>query len=130
MKVKSHDRKMNKLARLFNQSIEKDELWRGRFVLRQVRKKCYRYNDGSGYESSYLYAIIDKKTGIYDLDWFHNYSWKSEIWRFINDFIIKTVDVWHENPQPSRETAIDYSKKPFPKIYSYQGRAKYRSSLI
>ena len=115
MKNKKYDRFINTFVKKFNKSIEKDELWRGRFVLRQIRKAIF---DGS---CAYLYIAIDKKTGQFSYcDWVYVYSRDTyvsvnRLWHIINNFIINDVKVWEEDPNPYAAAPIDYTKTPVPK---------------
>jgi hypothetical protein len=118
MKDKKSDRKINALVRRMNKSIEKDELWRGCFVVRQVKKRCGKYEDNSGIWSSYLYIIIDKKTAQYGYsEWLESYSDfnAAHLWWGVNNFIVDGVKVWNEEPRPTIDNAVDYTKMPIPK---------------
>lgn len=45
---KVHQRAVNRVIRWVNETIERDELWRGRFFIRQYESRFIRYEDGSG----------------------------------------------------------------------------------
>ena len=63
MDKKKHQRAMNQLVRSFNKALEKDELWCGRFVIRQVYSpQWHRYDDGSGAELFVHLKFIDRST--------------------------------------------------------------------
>lgn len=118
--IKKVQRKVNSLVAEYNKSLIKDELWLGRFYVRQLRRDVYKFEDGSGAVVSFLFELGDKKTGIRDLCRFDNYElhvnegdsaatgWK--LGEAINDFIIKEVQVWKEEPRPSLRYACDYTK--------------------
>ena len=119
--VKKVQRRVNALIREYNQALIEDELWLGRFYIRQLRRDVYKFEDASGACVSFLFEMADKKTGIRDIVRLDNYelrvafqssngSWK--LFEALNDFIIKKVNVWHENPAPSLKTAVDYRKVP------------------
>ena len=118
-RFKKTNLKVNNVIRNFNKTIEKDDLWRGRFYLRQVKKRFSYYDDYSGVHFNYLYEIVDKKTGIGKKEWFGQYeilgfyghgSWK--LWCFVNDFIVKDIDVWgKENPRDPNFSK-DYTRVP------------------
>ena len=108
MKVlKKRQRKINARVKMFNKNIEQDELWKGRFYMRQVARKVYYYEDGS-FSLNVTLRIIDKQTGYWDdmrfsefqIDW----GWKHFEW--VNAFIIEGVKVWDEHP--TGETTIDW----------------------
>ncbi len=63
-------------------------------------------------ELYFRFKLFDKQTKITDYTGWDSYytliySWK--IWFYMNDFIVKTIDVWKEHP--TRETTIDYRGK-------------------
>ena len=119
--VKKVQRRVNALIKRQNKALAADELWLGRFYIRQLCRDVWRFEDGSGAMVSFLFEIADKKTGKRDIVRLDNYelrvafrrgggSWK--LFEALNDFIIKRVDVWAEDPRPSIKTAVDYRKVP------------------
>ena len=97
---KRHQRAMNTMMRQLNRNIEQDELWQGRFYVRQVASQWHPYEDKSGGELWIVLRFIDKKTGIAkDVANTVNH-WRyfngSYLWWAMNDFIVKDVNVWHE----------------------------------
>ena len=61
---KKHQRAMNALVRDMNKNIATDDLWRGRFYVRQIyAPQWYIYNDRSGAELFVHLKFYDKKTG-------------------------------------------------------------------
>ena len=119
--VKKVQRRVNALIKRQNKALAKDELWLGRFYIRQLRRDVWKFEDGSGAMVSFLFEMVDKKTGIRDIVRLSHYelrvayergggSWK--LFEALNDFIIKKVDVWAGDPRPSIKTAIDYRKVP------------------
>ena len=119
--IKKVQRRVNALIKRQNQALAEDELWLGRFYIKQLRRDVWRFEDGSGACISFLFEMVDKKTGIRDICRLDNYelrvafkrgggSWK--LFEALNDFIIEKVDVWHEDPAPSLKTAVDYRKVP------------------
>lgn len=112
-KVQRIQRKINKVVKLMNKSIEEDELWLGRFYARQKSRKVYEYEDRSGYCVFVTITIFDKKTGFSKDFKFDHYGivlsgWK--LWATMNSFIIDDCKVWEEDPRPTLATAIDYRK--------------------
>lgn len=101
---KRHQREMNKLMRLMNQNIENDDLWRGRFYVRQVAAQWYEYEDKSGAELWVVLRFIDKKTGFYweTAETVNHWRWVNgnHLWWAMNNFIVDKTNVWSENPRP------------------------------
>ena len=99
--VRKLQKKVNKFIRNENSLFEKDTLWQGRFVIRQIAANIKQFEDKSGWYGTFVLRIYDKKTGIYEDKIFNNYeisSWFMFSW--INSFIIDIVKVWEENPSP------------------------------
>ena len=89
---------MNRIMRQLNENIQNDNLWRGRFYVRQIASQWYEYEDKSGADLWVVVRFYDKKTGITkDAAGTVNH-WRRGIrlWYEMNDFIVKTVDVWNE----------------------------------
>ena len=103
---KKHQRRMNKYVRELNKNIANDDLWRGRFVIRQEGNPgFYIYEDKSGAEMPHVHLVItDLKTGdkydrwSTDNDWCHFNG--SRIWEFANKAITEIFDVWRKNNDP------------------------------
>lgn len=104
---KRHQRAMNELMRLINQNIENDDLWRGRFYVRQVAAQWYEYEDKSGAELWVVLRFIDKATGFYweTAETVNHWRWYNGIhlWRAMNDFITEKTNVWRSDPRPGSE---------------------------
>jgi len=126
MKVTPAKRKIrlgiNYALKKINKDMANDPLWKGRFVLRSKNMFIFEYEDHSGYYGSATIEFIDRKTNkrqtayMSDLDitgahWGKKVGWA--LWVKVNDFIVDYCDVWREDPRPSRENAIDYTKIPF-----------------
>lgn len=112
---KKYQRKLNKLIKNMNKSIEKDELWRGRFVGRQAQYRWYTYEDNSGGCLSATIRLFDKKTGktqdviieYFGIGYFVPY----DIWRAMNEFIVEYCDVWRtESREELYNDKTDYRK--------------------
>ena len=112
---KVHQRAMNKLMRQMNTNIKNDELWKGRFYVRQIASQWHEYDDHSGAELWVVLRFTDRKTGKT-----HEVADTVNHWRFVNgshlfwamnDFIVEKCDVWSEDPRPTYENAIDYRKE-------------------
>ena len=56
---KKHQRRMNRFVRAINKNIANDDLWRGRFVVKQVGTPYfYIYEDKSGAELQNVHLVI------------------------------------------------------------------------
>ena len=101
MNKKRHQREMNRLVRETNKSIEKDDLWNGRFCIKQIESpQWYIYEDKSGAEYFVHLKFIDKCTGRYWVQADTVNSWRTSngwrIWGKMNWFIVEYLDVWSE----------------------------------
>lgn len=111
---KKHQRRMNKYVRELNKNIANDDLWRGRFVIRQEGNPgFYIYEDKSGAEMPHVHLVItDLKTGdrydrwSTDNDWCHFNG--SRIWEFANKAITEIFDVWRigNDPRDNRNNPL------------------------
>ena len=100
---KRHQREINRLIREINKSIEKDDLWHGRFCIKQVDSPQWHvYEDKSGAEYFVHLKFIDKCTGRYWLQaetvnhWRGNFGNGWRIWNKMNWFIVEHCNVWEE----------------------------------
>ena len=103
MNKKKHQRAMNRLVREFNKTLEQDDLWCGRFVIRQVGSpQWHRYDDGSGAELFVHLKFIDRCTGRYYIAADDVNCWRGlrangySVWEKMNWLITKHWDVWDE----------------------------------
>lgn len=62
-KIKKYIRSANRVAKSINNSIAEDDLWRGRFIMRQKKFQFYQYDDKSGLHVDFWYEFEDLKTG-------------------------------------------------------------------
>lgn len=109
MKRKNHQRWFNQYCRYVNDQIKKDDLWLGRFYIKQNATHMHWFEDKSG---GIMYAFIemhDKKTGITHEKWYSGLDMDWQFWYDFNDFIIKDCKVWEEDPDPY-ENRIDFRK--------------------
>jgi hypothetical protein len=67
MNRKTHQRAINRAVRAFNKRLEQDDLWLGRFVVRQYESspQWRKYADGSNEELWVKLKFIDRATGRY-----------------------------------------------------------------
>lgn len=104
--VRKLQRKVNAVVARQNKAIEEDNLWRGRFVVRQKQAVINEYSDHSGWYGSFVMTVYDKKTGLYKDEIFDHWDFLHSGWKFfcfVNDFIVQDVKVWEENPSPRDE---------------------------
>ena len=131
---KNYQRKFNWYIKKINKMMEEDNLWRGRFVVKQYWTELYKYDDNSGYNFYAAIYFVDKKTGrISNLvvdDWYmllHSMSYG--IMGKLNDFITKDCfdDTWANQDELYSDktdyTLIDDSKMVYKK-------EKYRYSWL
>lgn len=97
---KVHQRAVNKILREMNKNIEEDELWMGRFFIRQWARSVITYEDHSGMYLALEMRLYDKKTKKY-VEWFSDSHeatiWGgSSVWERMNRFIVEDLDVWRQ----------------------------------
>ena len=103
---KKHQRRMNRYVRAMNKSIANDDLWRGRFVTRQVGSPTfYIYEDKSGAELENVHLVItDLLNGQEVHGWDSGNGWchwgGGKIWRFANHAITERFHVWDTDVDP------------------------------
>lgn len=103
---KKHQRRMNKYVREINKNIANDDLWRGRFVIRQKDNPgFYIYDDKSGAVMPHVHLIItDLKTGERYDKWDSDNGWchfnGAHIWEFANKAITEIFGVWYVQDDP------------------------------
>ena len=117
---KRHQREINRLVREANKSIEKDDLWNGRFCIKQIESPQWRvYEDKSGAEYFVHLKFIDKCTGRYWIQAETVNHWRSSfgngwrLWDKMNWFIVDHLDVWNEPLAKTRnyDAWREYNKK-------------------
>lgn len=100
---KVHQRALNRKVRAFNKKLEQDDLWNGRFIVRQYEDspQWRRYDDGSGAELWVKLKFIDRATGRYYVGAHTVNEWccfnGSRIWHIMNWLITEHWDVWEES---------------------------------
>lgn len=106
---KRHQRAINKLVRAFNRQLEQDDLWLGRFMVRQIYSpQWYYYEDGSGAELFVHLKFIDRATGRYWIAAHDVNHWRSfhgngyRLWETMNWLITQHWDVWQEDAARER----------------------------
>lgn len=102
LKIKKYIRSANRVAKRMNDLMAEDDLWRGRFYVRQKKYWKKEYEDKSGLQVVFLYEFVDLKTGHKKEYWFDNFDlddsgpFTYRFWRKMNDFIVEECDVWRK----------------------------------
>ena len=104
--IKKEQRKINHYVRAFNKILQKDELWRGRFYVKQEEVRRYiTFEDGSGGEIIASFSFRDKKTGIMRIAYFTNYDFHNipsvfiihsselQIYEFLRESVQNNMDI-------------------------------------
>lgn len=113
---KKLQRQLNKIVKNANAAVARDNLWRGRFELRQMADTYESYSDHSGGCLYVRIRALDKKTNEF-CDFYMEYhspifGWY-EVSRIINDFIIDFCKVWEtEDRNELYNDNTDYTKLP------------------
>jgi len=102
-------RKINKAVRELNTNILNDNLWRGRFTIRQKDAGWFRFDDNSGGELRVLLEARDKKTNVCRYFMVDNYDVRWRLWTEVNDFIVSDSHVW-DNIQEVKDDKTDWTK--------------------
>lgn len=87
---------INKNIRAINKNIEKDNLWRGRFVMCQTNARWNAFKDGSGGVLFATILMIDKRTGQTKTVYFDNYDHTWHYFEAMNNFIVDDCKVWEK----------------------------------
>ena len=113
---KTHQRKLNKVIKALNKNIENDDLWMGRFFIRQYSAEFYKYEDGSGGELYVYLRFYDKKDKKY-MEYYGDscsicHFGGTRLWHTMNDFIVEITSAWkdgrpYENKQDYRSVSCD-----------------------
>lgn len=113
---KVHQRAVNRVIRYINGSIKRDELWRGRFFIRQYESRFFRYEDGSGSQLLCVLRFYDHKTQKYmDMCASSNQIFIHgglDIWSAMNYFITRRLNVWrNEDPRADKTDYRTFSEE-------------------
>ena len=106
---KKAQKKINKSVHTLNKNIKNDSLWRGRFVVHQLKSFWWRFEDGSGGELQALLEIRDLKTGLHMSFFVNNYDINWKLWENGNKFIAEYSGVWN-NIDAVKNDKTDWSK--------------------
>ena len=107
---KQYQKKLTSALKIVNREIKKDNLWLGRFEIRQGETHFLKWDDNSGGILYCRMRMFDKATGYYKDYRFEYYGklcdWK--LWDIANKFITVDCAVWRsEDP---RERVRDYRR--------------------
>lgn len=115
--LKEMQRNVNYIVKAMNKSLFEDDLWKGRFAIKQT-KRIDQYVDYNFYACRYFFKLIDKATGKETETCFAFWTWAdkkhikgfitSKLFMAMNEFIIEDCKVWEENPRPNIRTSKDY----------------------
>ena len=106
---KREQRKINKYVQNLNKGILKDNLWRGRFIVRQIQDFWEAFDDGSGGVLTVVLEIRDLKTGLYQDFIIDNYDRGWKLFEKVNKFIVEDSGVW-DNIQEVKDDKTDWTK--------------------
>lgn len=116
---KKYQRSLNHLVRAINRNIANDDLWLGRFELRQKDASYEEFEDHSGGVLYVNIRVYDKATGYfkdYRMDFAPYYmsnGW--HLWEIANKFITEDCGVWKSNPRPYEKGFVkDYRNQSIP----------------
>ena len=109
---KVHQRKLNKTLRNINNNIENDNLWRGRFIMRQVGGQWNSYGNPNEHYYWVQIVMIDKKTGTFRVfaDEDNTIMFGSKYFWKINNFIVDDCKVWENE---GREELYEKDKNQY-----------------
>ena len=106
---KKAQRGLNKRVRHFNKALLNDNLWRGRFVIRQIDAHWYRFDDNSGGILAAIMEVRDLKTGKFSRFNIDNYNSHWHLFEPVNKFIAEYSGVW-DNIQEVKDDKTDWTK--------------------
>ena len=109
MNRKNHQRWFNQYCRYVNNTIKNDDLWLGRFCIKQNATHMSWFRDKSGGLMLALIEMRDKKTGNTYEKWYSGLDMDWKFWWDFNNFIIEDCKAWEEQPSPY-ENRIDFRK--------------------
>lgn len=93
---KKAQRTINKRVRALNKSIQKDNLWRGRFIFRQTDSYWNEFEDHSGGLLNVIIEARDLKTGKFWEFTIDNYDKSWRLFQNANKFIVDFSGVWKD----------------------------------
>lgn len=116
---KKYQRAFNKKIRAINKNVANDNLWRGRFEMRQKDAHFTKFSDGSGGILTVFVRAYDKHTKYYKdyvIDFAPYLSFNDwHVWDAMNGFITQDAKVWEQRPNPTEAGfKKDYTKVHIP----------------
>lgn len=114
---RTYQRKLNKLIKEVNKNIANDNLWRGRFEIRQKDAWFEKFLDGPGGILFTVLRLYDKKTQRFEdhdfryAPYFSGNEW--HLFKITNSFIVDYIEVWKEDPRPDKDIR-DYTQQGIP----------------
>lgn len=110
---KQYQKKLTAALKGVNREIKKDNLWLGRFEIRQGETHFSKWDDNSGGILYCKIRLVDKATGYYK-DYIIDYFGKQcnwHLWEMVNKFITVDCAVWrsgdpHDQVHDYRKTGV------------------------
>lgn len=110
--IKKEQSKVNKILHEVNTNVVADDLWRGRFYVKQIDRRTGVWSDGSGVWMAVILKFYDKKThqaviAYCDVSQF----FASHMWLGMNNFIVDEIAVWENESRDEvyHKDKFDYS---------------------
>lgn len=100
-RFKRLNKKVNNTIQAANEIIMLDPVWKGRFVVRSIKKTVFALRNNWGYRITHLLELKDLKTGRTKQVTFSNFEELWELLHKIDIFICVDCFVWGEKPRPS-----------------------------
>lgn len=110
--LKKIQHRANKEIREINKILLEDDLWKGRFYIKQINRIDRFYSDHSGYSILFIFEIKDLKTNLSKNIYYHmnsgyaniRFSWG--LFEEINEFIVTDCEVWKSEDDPRADKTI------------------------
>lgn len=121
---KKHQRALNKVIKNINHSLLQDDLWMGRFYIKQGSYSYfYPYEDGSGWNLYVVLEMHDRLTGQKkeigdEVNHFCMWNGSKLFWE-LNSFIVETCDVWRQDPRPGSPEYKELTDQMVKKGWNY-----------
>ena len=93
--VKKHQRILNNFIKNLNKAVAEDNVWQGRFVVKQIYREFISFEDKSGSELYAYLVLIDKKTGKIKRvppKTVNEFCYYFKLWDILNNFIVLDCD--------------------------------------
>lgn len=102
---KKQQRKVNRVIRAVNKSIQEDSLWQGRFFVYQREANYYKFEDNSGAIMNFTLEFVDKATGYRAISYADTNQIINHLGWAMNEFIVEYAKVWEQekSPQEAKE---------------------------